>query len=504
MGIKIRRKYLVYTSICIIIVLSVYPSNALDKYLKLDLKIINNPNNIYEWADGEFTGNWISNLDEEEQGEIKGYIKQGRNPYLGTIIGEWSENNSCKGFIKAFYRYNFILGWINSSIDKYSLFFGKIIFNDSNFQGKIMHKTGFLLVEGIHRDSFLPMLTGDFNVGIKNLHLIDEERYELFTPDNPNDYREMIAQIWYPVDKNIINDRIDYMDDLTFQWLFERSPVPLITIPKNAYEYVRPYSYNEAPIASEPENFPVILFSHGYDGVYQIYTSLIEDLVSNGFVVVSINHPYIAGIVVFPDGEIVRVADISSNISLQTVVDDIKFVLDQITEINKSDSFLNGKFDLSRVGVYGHSFGGAATAICCYEDSRFKAGLTLDGYFSEELLSEKIPENFDKPFLMMVAEGRLSDPGSNYIFNLLNRYVYKVEVIGSTHYGFTDIGILLDHFVPLIPSEPLGFGTINPKRLVNITKSYEIAFFEVFLKNAPINELINLSSNFDEVIFIEK
>jgi hypothetical protein len=348
------------------------------------------------------------------------------------------------------------------------------------------------------------MLTGKFNVGVKSLHLIDENRYELFTSDDPDDHREVMIQIWYPVDKNTETDRIDYMDDLTFQWLFERSPIPLITIPENAYEYIRPYSYDEPTIASNQENFPLIIFSHGYDGVYQIYTSLIEDLVSHGFIVASINHPYIAGIVVFPDGDIIRVTNVDANISLPSVVGDIKFVLDELININNNDTFFKGRLDLTKVGLYGHSFGGAATVICCYDDSRIKAGLTLDGYFSEEFLSERIPKDFDKPILMMVAEGRLSDPGSNYIWNLLDKDVYKVEVKGSTHYGYTDIGILLKHFVPLIPSKPLGFGTINPKRLINITKSYEIAFFEVYLNNNPIDNLIDLSSIFEEVIFVKK
>jgi pimeloyl-ACP methyl ester carboxylesterase len=397
------------------------------------------------------------------------------------------------------------LGYINSSeFGKNTLFFGSIILDDNSFQAKIIIKQNLIQINGLHKDSFLPMLTGDYNIGTKTIHLIDENRNELFTPDNLNDFREVIAQIWYPVDKNIISDRIDYMDDLTFQWLFERSPVPLITIPKNAYEYVRPYSYNEAPVASEPDSFPLIIFSHGYDGVYQIYTSLIEDLVSNGFIVVSINHPYVAGIVVFPDGDVVRVANVDTNVSLPSVVGDIKFVLDEITKINKNDSFFAGKFDLSNVGLYGHSFGGAATAICCYEDPRIKAGLTLDGYFSGEDMIKKIPEDFDKPFLMVVAEGRLLDPGTDYFWNLLDDDVYKVEVIGSTHYGYTDVGILLNHFVPLIPSEPLGFGTINPKRLTNITKSYEITFFQVYLKNYSVDELYNLSSNFEEVIFLSR
>ena len=108
--------------------------------------------------------------------------------------------------------------------------------------------------------------------------------------------------------------------------------------------------------------------------MFQIYTSFIEDLVGHGFVVVSINHPYISGITVFPDGRTVGLASVPTdpvarsaffNMSLRTIVEDAKFVLDTITEMNATDPDFSGHFDLSQVGMYGHSFGGANTAVCC-------------------------------------------------------------------------------------------------------------------------------------------
>jgi len=154
--------------------------------------------------------------------------------------------------------------------------------------------------------------------------------------------------------------------------------------------------------------------------------------------------------------------------------------------------------DLSNVGMYGHSFGGAATTICCFEDSRFKAGLTLDGVVYTDYITGEI----DKPILMMYAESRFSnDTIDQYFWEKCVNDAYQITVKGSSHYGYTDIGILLDHFVPLIPAEPLGFGSINAKRLVNITKSFEIAFFEAYLKNMSNEPIFELSNLFDEVIF---
>jgi dienelactone hydrolase len=298
------------------------------------------------------------------------------------------------------------------------------------------------------------------------------------------------------------------MDAPTFQWLKGRSPIPLITIPNNANLFVRPHSRNETTIA--PEMFPVVVFSPGYDGVYQIYTSFIEDLVSHGFVVVAINHPYVSGITVFPDGHTVGLAEVPTdpvarsaffNMSLRTIVSDAKFVVDTITEMNQTDPDFTGRFDCSKIGMYGHSFGGANTAVCCYEDLRFRAGLTLDGVFYKQF----IPGNITVPLLFMFAEARLvNDSTIRYMWDHASSDTFNMSIEGSTHYAFTDVGVLLSHLVPLIPPRLLLFGSIPPKRMVNITRTYITVFFEVYLKGAPLEQLLNLSAQFDEVQFAYK
>ena len=200
----------------------------------------------------------------------------------------------------------------------------------------------------------------------------------------------------------------------------------------------------------------------------------------------------------FPDGRTVGLApDFPGDYVIRTVVDDALFVLDFVTSLNSTDSLWKGHLDLSKVGMFGHSYGGAATTICCSEDPRFKAGLTLDGVVYTTYLTESI----ETPMLLMLAESRFDNGSSiEYLWEHLASDAYRITVQGSSHYGYTDVGLLLKHFVPLIPGEPLGFGTIEAKRLINITKSYEIAFFNVYLKGEPRERLLELSSLFDEVI----
>ena len=56
--------------------------------------------------------------------------------------------------------------------------------------------------------------------------------------------------------------------------------------------------------------WPVVLFSTGYGIERQLYTGLVQDLASHGYVVVAIDHPHDANIVSFPDGHAVSIGNV--------------------------------------------------------------------------------------------------------------------------------------------------------------------------------------------------
>jgi dienelactone hydrolase len=159
------------------------------------------------------------------------------------------------------------------------------------------------------------------------------------------------------------------------------------------------HAIEHSPIANNSRRpFPVVIFSHGIGGSGFEYTVLIEDLVSHGYVVASIEHTYTAGAVWFPDGRIVAQRNgsppegLSQSERMQWMMKrvsmginegsaDVRFVLDRLAQINhdKQQFGLAGAIDLTRVAAMGHSGGAEFAARACQQDSRIKACVDLDG-----------------------------------------------------------------------------------------------------------------------------
>ena len=118
------------------------------------------------------------------------------------------------------------------------------------------------------------------------------------------------------------------------------------------------------------------------------YTTIAEDLASQGYVVVGADAPYTTTVVAFPDGRVIHKTpqgspggqEISANKVINLWSSDTRFILDKLTYLNEKDpsGIFKGKLDMQAVGIVGHSFGGATAAEACRDDPRFKAGIDMD------------------------------------------------------------------------------------------------------------------------------
>lgn len=158
------------------------------------------------------------------------------------------------------------------------------------------------------------------------------------------------------------------------------------------------HARERAPVANSSRKFPLVIFSHGLGSSGFNYTCLIEDMVSHGYVVASIEHTYTTLAVSFTDGRVVlhhverppagltreetfkwMEPQIRNQISEGAA--DIRFVLDRTTAESGDTRhfFLAGKIDLSHTAAIGHSAGADFAARACQLDARLKACVGLDG-----------------------------------------------------------------------------------------------------------------------------
>ncbi len=254
----------------------------------------------------------------------------------------------------------------------------------------------------------LPEPTGDFLIGTQTFHLVDDDREERFS-ETPGGKRELMVQIWYPA-QHTSGKPYPFMPNA--DQLLKVEPLSsMLGLPKMFLSYMKQiptHAYENAEAAISNETYPLILLNHGFGTSKMYQTSQAENLASHGYIVASIDHTYSTFGTVFPDGTLTTLRTYEERfidkdyreMVGQAWTDDIFFMIDQLERMNAGQvpSKLQGKMDLEHIGVFGHSFGGAAAYDATY-DPRIKAGINLDGS-----LYRYDQAGSSKPFIIMMIE----------------------------------------------------------------------------------------------------
>ena len=161
-----------------------------------------------------------------------------------------------------------------------------------------------------------------YKVGVMNRH---------FTPPEPYDWRgakthSLITDIWYPAEPAAVEHT---------QWIGSPDS-PFASAGKAA---------PDAPLIAAPENFPLILLSHGIGGSSSMMAWLGSALASHGFIAAAVNHP---------GNNALEDYTIPGAILWGQRAHDLSAVLDQLL----ADSTFGSRIDSKRVGAAGFSLGG--------------------------------------------------------------------------------------------------------------------------------------------------
>jgi dienelactone hydrolase len=338
----------------------------------------------------------------------------------------------------------------------------------------------------------LPKPKGPFEIGVTYVQLTDTSRLDPFAPTKQ--HRTVQLSIHYPTVKDSSEPFSIYLPFLTANDTAAR-----FALPSDTFQNISTNAHLDAPILEYAKH--IVMFSPGLGNSRLFYATFAQGLASEGYVVVSVDHPYDASIVELSDGRVImgNISDSSEDVlrALNVRVADTHFVVNKLATGNHvSIPGLHQALDTSCVGFLGHSLGGATAATAMVVDDRFVGGVNMDGAFH----GTDVLRGVSKPFLIMGREGhnRTTDSTWSAVWPELRGFRREMEIERTTHGTFTDAPALT-----ALLDLKLGdtFGTIPAERFQAIQESYLSAFFDFALRGKKPKLLDGPSRKFPEVTF---
>lgn len=318
--------------------------------------------------------------------------------------------------------------------------------------------------------------TGSLAVGRDRIVLVDAERPELHTSE-AGDVRSVPIQLWYPAAAGT-GAPAPYVDELDSIAAGLTESGVLSSLEVAALPLVRTGALDGAAMAAG--RHPVIVLSPGNETNVAFYASLAEDLASNGYLVVGVDHPFQVAATTVAGGQVaiydtnMDKEDPASSIAakIDERVADVMFVLDSLRSGDARLGPFVGSADMNRIGVVGHSNGGLTAFEMCRVDSSIDACLNMDGQGAggpfgshPEATAPLAPSLFitKETFLHPVIGERFESASSSAV---------RVVVPDASHDSFTDGPLLQPGINPL---------TTSAQRVMTSVRSVTVAFFDQWL-----------------------
>ena len=381
----------------------------------------------------------------------------------------------------------------------------------------------------------LPSPSGPYKIGTLTYRWNDSGRKDMLSTEGGN--REVLAQIWYPSDK-VSGSPESYIDN---GYEFSKGAAHVVNtsgtmsfkMPDWAlshFQYIKTHAYQGTSVSEKKDKYPVLIYLSGMGGYRQSGMFEIENLVSHGYIVVSIDQPHIAAITTLSNSATVEsisrpqiqpLIDQSSKQQNPTPIlnskempegiipylsEDVSYVIDKIININTNDpkKVLTQKINTSKIGVFGISLGAIVAAEACHDENRIGACLMMDAQMPRAAYTDGLIQPsmwITRPASDMRLERKESGGWTEEAIALTqstmidtfkkskNADSFFVNINGMFHVNFTDAG----YYMPITSLIGLT-GPINTKDGYNAINTYTLKFFDKSLLNKNENPCDNTPS----------
>ena len=330
-----------------------------------------------------------------------------------------------------------------------------------------------------------------YSVGYQEIFIENKDRkqpksfYELSNL-SPDTNRELLADIYYPTNQE--TEFIQLFKDSSSDWgvaiINYLNRTWDLNLPEFLLSHLNLTYFDigiDVPIADN--NFPVVIYTHGWAGEKIFASDQLVELASQGYVVVALDHTGLAMFTDLPSGTINNRGgtDDSSNIyevmfemSLD-IEDTVNYLLDK-----------NYKADFTNISVIGHSTGGGSGYIYC-ERNQCESLILQDPFFTP-LIESNINIHLTVDTYFIYSEDwyiGYEEEGSLTEMDVLQNYItsstplLKYYMSDSKHYDFVAFGAIS----PLAKYSFLK-GSIDYKDSLNVNNYFNLSS----LRKEKINE----------------
>lgn len=327
------------------------------------------------------------------------------------------------------------------------------------------------------RPAALPAPTGPHAVGSTVLPLVDRSRTDPWVPSA--DGRALMVTLHYPAARSGGGHPAPYATREEARLLAEQLGPGV-----SGDVLARTRTHSRAGVRPAPGRHPLVLLSPGFSVSRWTLTSLAEDLASRGYVVASVDHAYESYGISLPGGRTLTCVactaldegGVHGSVVTSTRAADMRYVLDRLVGPRSVWRHADA-IDARRIGMAGHSIGGASAATAMVADRRIDAGINMDGSFWEDLPAEGLR---GRPFMMLGTHDGMHLPGGtdtswDRTWSALDGWKRWITLAGSDHFSFSDGPVISRHFglpEPQLPAD----------RAVALTRTYVSAFFDRHLR----------------------